>query len=663
MTTHTQNDQPPPMAAISPPARRDLATEHEEIAPRQTRTSPLFVAKMRASSAGRHISGAERIVHARQVADTLAALARRALEHANGTPDALVLKATAIAAPRHIPALPVSTCDVASPEDGWREVERILLAASFAQAPAIRTLFPSCTGMRGAMLLDADTLERLEPDRERGVRATNMDASNPSSPDRKNHFAEALVLATKVMSAPNLVGEICVSDDPDYVTGYVATKAFGYRRITRLKAPGDPAGGRIFLYRGPRADVAKTIAYLEREPVIVDTAPPPSVDRFSALEKDLDAIKSRGLYRAPSVRGTSPLVDFSSNDYLGLAGHPDVREAAAEAARRYGAGSGASRLVSGTLPPHLALEAALARFKGAEAAIVFSSGYLANLGTVSALVGKGDVVFSDELNHASIIDGCRLSGARIVVYPHLDVEALDRLLAEHPAPRRLAVSDGVFSMDGDCLDLPRFLHVCRRHGAFSMVDEAHALGVVGATGHGLVERFGSERPDFMMGTLSKALGSAGGYVAGSRLAIDYLRQKARSYIFSTAPDPAAMAGALKALELLDADPGRVARLRQNTAVFVRELARHGIAAATQSAIVPILIGDERQAVAASAALARQGFAIPAIRYPTVARGRARLRAAVNARHAESDLVRAAQAVAAALPAAKPTPSEPPPTPK
>ncbi len=618
----------------------------------------LFSVKMRASESGRHISGAERIVPAGHIADTLAALTRRALGHESGTPDSINLKAEAIPRVTHIPALPVSTCEVSSPENGWNEIERVLSSAGFDNAKAIRAMFPDCIGMRGAMLLDADTLERLEPDHARGVRATCMDASRPSPADRKNHFAEALVLASKVLSAPNILGEICVSDDPNYVTGYVATREFGYRRITQLKTPGDPAGGRIFLYRGPKDEVARAIAYLEHEPVIVDLPQLPPTDRFAALAMDLDAIKAQGLYRAPctgdsprlasSALDSNPLpppIDFSSNDYLGLSHDPEVTAAAEEAARRYGSGSGASRLVSGTLPPHLDLELALAQFKGAESTIVFSSGYLANLGTVSALVGKGDVILSDELNHASIIDGCRLSGAEIVVYPHLDLAALDRLLSEHPAPRRLVVSDGVFSMDGDLLDLPRFLEICHRHGAFSMVDEAHALGVIGRTGHGLAEHFACGQPDFMMGTLSKALGSAGGYVAGSGLAIDYLRQKARSYIFNTAPDPAAMAGARMALDRLVADPGRIERLRRNVAFLVRELAQQGIDVATQSAIVPILIGDERKAVAASAALAEQGLLIPAIRYPTVARGAARLRVAVNALHSEADLAHAARAIA------------------
>ena len=607
----------------------------------------LFSIKMRASASGRHVSGAERIVPAGRIANTLSALARRALGHENGVPDFINLKAEAIPAAERIPALPVSTCKVSSPEEGWQEVERILSAAGFTRAAEIRAMFADCTGMRGAMLLDADSLERLEPDRARGVRASSMDSTHPSPADRKNHFAEALVLSSKVMFAPNIVGEICMSDDPNYVTGYVATKQFGYRRVTSLKQPGDPAGGRIFLYRGPRGEIQRTIDYLERSPVIVEL-PQSEVNRFEFLKRDLDAIKSQGLYRTTHSAPHAAHIDFSSNDYLGLARDPAVAEAAAEAARRYGAGSGASRLAFGTLPPHLELEAALARFKDAEDAIVFSSGFLANLGTVSALVGKGDVVFSDELNHASIIDGCRLSGAEAVVYPHLDLDTLDRLLAGHPAPRRLVVSDGVFSMDGDMLELPRFLDICRRHNAFSMVDEAHALGVIGRTGRGLSEHFGCGHPDFMMGTLSKSLGSAGGYVAGGKLAIDYLRQKARSYIFNTAPDPAAMAGAKKALEMLSADPGRTDKLRRNAEFFVRELAKCGIRVMTKSAIVPILIGDERKAVEISAALAESGFMISAIRYPTVARGSARLRAAVNALHSEADLSRAAHSIAGLL---------------
>ena len=301
---------------------------------------------------------------------------------------------------------------------------------------------------------------------------------------------------------------------------------------------------------------------------------------------------------------------------------------------------------TGTQPPHVRLERALADFKGSEAAVVYGTGYMANVGAISALAGKGDAVLSDELNHASVIDGCRLSGADVFVYRHGDMDDLDRTLSlcrEHR--RRLAVSDGVFSMDGDILDLPRFLEVTRRHDAFSMVDEAHATGVVGRTGRGLSEHFGCGLPDVLVGTLSKALGSEGGFVCGSRLVVDCLRNASRPFVFSTAPGAPAMAAALAALEVIVAEPWRVERLRANVALFVSELSRRGVSARGETPIVPIAVGDERRALGASAALEGRGFFVPAIRYPTVARGAARLRAAVMSAHTPDQLRAAAAAIA------------------
>lgn len=619
----------------------------------------LFSVKMRASRDGRHVSGAERIVRGPGIAPAFAALADRALHHAKGTPDFINLKAEAVGDVLRVPALPVSTVEVATAEDGWAKVEETLRAAGFSRAGEIRALFRETYSMRGAMLLDADTLERLEPDRARGVRASGMDADVPSPANVKNHFAEALVLASKVLSAPGIVGEVCMSDDPDYVTGYVATRQFGYRRITRMKERGDESGGRIFLYRGRREDVAATVRYLESRPVVVETPACAAPDRFAALDRDRAAIAAAGLERTMRTvdsrdgcrveTGGRTLVSFASNDYLNFASDAAIASAAAKEAARIGVGSGASRLVTGTLPPHRELERRFASFKGAEDAIAFATGYMANLGAVSALVGPGDAVFSNALNHASLIDGCRLSGAEIVVYPHLDLDGLDRALASRrTCRRRLVVSDGVFSMDGDMLDLPRFLEVCARHDAFSLVDEAHALGVVGATGRGLCEHFGCALPDLIVGTLSKALGSAGGVVAGSARIVGYLRQKSRPYIFSTAPDVAAMAAASAAISRLEADPGRVLRLRANVAAFVDALAEEGVCVRTESAIVPIHVGDERRAVEVSRRLEAMGFLVPAIRYPSVAHGAARLRAAVQHDHSAEDLRSAARAIGEAL---------------
>ena len=343
------------------------------------------------------------------------------------------------------------------------------------------------------------------------------------------------------------------------------------------------------------------------------------------------------------------LVTLASNNYLDLARDARVVAAAAQAAAVWGAGAGGARLTTGTQVPHVALEAALARFKGCPAALVYGTGYMVNTGVLPALAGKGDVIFSDALNHASIIDGCRLSGAEVVVYRHGDLDDLARRLAACTAyRRRVAVSDGVFSMDGDVLDLPKFLAVTRRYEAFSVVDEAHATGVLGATGRGLAEHFGCEQPDVLVGTLSKALGASGGFVCGSQLLIDYLRNFSRSFIFSTAPGAPAVAAAQAALAVLEAEPARVAQLRANVAYFVAALARRGITARGDSAIVPIMVGDEKRALAASAALLRAGFLVPAIRYPTVARGAARLRVALMSTHTPEQLDGAAAAIAACL---------------
>lgn len=607
-------------------------------------SSGLFSIKMRSSRSGRHISGAERIVESARVEAVAGEMVRRVKAAAY---DFLNIKVERAGEVLRIPALQVFAHIVATPEEGWDVAERILRAAGFARAAEIRELFRETYPMRGAMLLDADSLERLEPDRERGVRATCMDSEPSPSAAVKNHFAEALTLATKVQAAPGIVGEVCVSDDAGYVTGYIATKD-GYHRISILKQKGSPLGGRIFLYRGARENVAETIRFLEKTPVIVVQTPPPHATtcggggRFAGLNAELEELGRRDLRRRLRSPGEVGGVMFADNDYLGLANDERVTAAAAAAVREYGAGAGSSRLVCGNLEPHVRLERHIAAFKGCGDALVFPTGYMANVGAISALAGKGDVILSDELNHASIIDGCRLSGAKVVVYPHLDLDELERRLAQCGAfRRRLVVSDGVFSMDGDVLDLPRFVEICRRHDAFSFVDEAHSVGVMGATGHGLCEYFGGcEKPDFSMGTLSKALGSLGGYVAGERAAIEYLRQKARAFIFTTAPNPAAMAAADAALEIIGREPQRVERLRENVRLFC-ETAGLDV---SQSAIIPVVIGGERAALEAARALEAQGFVIPAIRYPTVAMGQARLRIAISAAHTREQITSAAIAV-------------------
>jgi glycine C-acetyltransferase len=373
----------------------------------------------------------------------------------------------------------------------------------------------------------------------------------------------------------------------------------------------------------------------------------------------LEELRESGLYRrlrlvegAQGARVTldgQPVLMLCSNDYLGLAGHPQVRQAAAEAAMQWGAGAGASRLISGNMQPHRALEERLAAFKGYEAALLFGSGYLANVGTIAALAGRGEVVFSDELNHASIIDGCRLSRAETFVYRHGDVEHLAWGLHEAGKRAALIVSDGLFSMDGDVAPLAELLELARRCGCRLMVDEAHATGALGPGGRGSVAAAGlSGEVDVVMGTLGKALGSYGAYVCASRELADYLLNTARSFIFSTALPPPTVAAALAALELLEAEPRRVERLGANAATLHRALAAEGLPVGnSRSQIVPVTIGDPEQAMELCERALERGVFAQGIRPPTVPPGSSRLRFTVMATHEATELEEAARSVGAA----------------
>ena len=369
----------------------------------------------------------------------------------------------------------------------------------------------------------------------------------------------------------------------------------------------------------------------------------------AGLERRLVAVTTRQ-GRTVEVAGRT-LLSFCSNDYLGLAGDPRLAKAAAEALERYGLGSAASRLVSGNMTLHETLEARLAEFKGTEAAILFCTGYAANLGTIPALVGRGDLVVSDRLNHASIIDGCRLSGATLRVYAHCEVEGLERILKRGSRfRRRLVVTDTVFSMDGDVAPLAEIVEVAARHDAMVMVDEAHATGVLGETGRGAAEALGvSDRIDIQMGTLSKGLGALGGYVAGSARLIEFLRQRARSFIYSTAPPVAVCAAVLAALDVVEADPGRRRRCL-DLARHLRNLlseSRPGLLAPVGgplTPIIPVVVGDPQRACRIAEALFERGFLVRAIRPPTVPAGTSRLRISVTAAHTREDV----QALAGAL---------------
>jgi glycine C-acetyltransferase/8-amino-7-oxononanoate synthase len=370
----------------------------------------------------------------------------------------------------------------------------------------------------------------------------------------------------------------------------------------------------------------------------------------------LEELRERGLYRrlrliegpqGPRVLlGGREVLLLCSNDYLGLAADARVREAAAEAALRWGAGSGASRLISGNMEPHHELEAALAAFKGYERALLFGSGYLANTGTIAALAGPGEVVFSDELNHASIIDGCRLARAETVVYRHNDVEHLESQLRAAPGTPALIVTDGVFSMDGDVAPLPELLELARRYGARLMVDEAHATGALGPGGRGAVAAAGlSGEVDVVMGTMGKALGSYGAYVCASGETVDFLINRARPFVFSTAPPPPVVGAARAALEVLEAEPERVDRLIANARVLREGLAAEGlVAAASTTQIVPIEIGEAEPTMALCERALERGVFAQGIRPPTVPEGSSRLRFTVMATHEPEELRRAAHEV-------------------
>lgn len=338
--------------------------------------------------------------------------------------------------------------------------------------------------------------------------------------------------------------------------------------------------------------------------------------------------------------GGRRLLMMSSNNYLGLASHPTLRRAAIDAIERYGVGAGASRLIAGSLAPLHQLEVKLAHLKGVEAALVFGSGYLANLGTITALTGPGDMIFSDELNHASLIDGCRLSKAQLRIYRHRDVDHLRAMLAEGgDARRRLIVTDSVFSMDGDFAPLKEIVELAKRYRAAVVIDEAHGVGVVGPRGAGLAAHLGLDRDiDVHIGTLSKALGSYGAYVAGSRVLIDFLLNRARSFIYSTGLAPAMAAAAGAAIDLIESMPELMARLWDNANYVRAGLAAMGFAIApTESPILPVMIGESDAAVAMAAALIDRAVYVIAIRPPTVARGTARLRVTPIASHTRADL--------------------------
>ena len=376
----------------------------------------------------------------------------------------------------------------------------------------------------------------------------------------------------------------------------------------------------------------------------------PSFD--AELRRRLDAIRGQGLLRelrpVHSPQGTriqvgrQTLLNFSSNDYLGLANDPLPREAAIRAVDKFGAGSGASRLICGSLAPHQELEETLARFKGTEAALSFSSGYATAMGTICALLGKNDIIILDKLVHACMVDAARLSGAKIRVFAHNDSDDLEEKLKWADTAQNggqiLVATESIFSMDGDAAPLREIAALKEKYGAWLMVDEAHATGLYGKHRRGLAEELGlNDKIEIQMGTLGKALGASGGYISGSRTLIDFLVNRARSFIFSTAPVPAAAAAAQAAISFVQSAGGKVRQelLWSRVGEFQSQIVTRK--SQIPGAIIPIIIGDENRAVQAAAKLREQNIFVPAIRYPTVARGKARLRVTLTASHSSEDV--------------------------
>jgi glycine C-acetyltransferase len=381
--------------------------------------------------------------------------------------------------------------------------------------------------------------------------------------------------------------------------------------------------------------------------------------QLAHLTAQLDDLRARGTYfklrvlddaQAPICHYDGrEVINLASNNYLGLCDHPKLREAAVAAIDKYGVGSGAVRTIAGTMRIHMELEEKIARFKGVEACVVFQSGFTANAGTVSSILGKEDFILSDELNHASIIDGARLSRAKIKVFRHKDVAHAEELLKEiqNEPGHKLVITDGVFSMDGDIGPVAALADLCEKYGAIMMVDDAHASGVLGRNGRGSVDHFNcTQRVDVQVGTLSKAIGALGGYVCGSRDLIDYLYHRARPFLFSTSHPPSVAASCIAAFDLLENEPERIDRLWSNTKYFQEQLTNAGFdiggktTPKSETPITPIIIGDGRKTMDYSRALLEQGVMATGIAFPTVPEGKARIRCIMTSEHTRTQIDKA-----------------------
>jgi glycine C-acetyltransferase len=383
------------------------------------------------------------------------------------------------------------------------------------------------------------------------------------------------------------------------------------------------------------------------------------MSKLQWIQDELQSLKDAGLYNRirtlSSPQGAWLVVDgkrvlnFCSNNYLGMANHPRLVQAARQAVEKYGVGPAAVRTIAGTMDLHLELERRLARFKGVESCITFQSGFTANLGSIPALVGKDDAIFSDELNHASIIDGCRLSGAKTIRYAHCDPADLERILREQRAvyPRAMVITDGVFSMDGDVAPLDKVYEVSQKYDAILMVDDAHGEGVLGRGGRGIVDHFGLHgKVDIEIGTLSKAFGVVGGLVAGNPSVVEWLRQRGRPFLFSSAMTVPDVAACLAALDILEESTQLVDQLWENTRFFKAEMKRLGFdTGQSQTPITPVMLGEAPLAQQFSSELFEAGLFAMSIGFPTVPRGKARIRVMISAAHKRTDLEQGLEAFA------------------
>lgn len=593
------------------------------------RVTSLYSVRMRASRSSTHISGAERLTpRLTELPAIASSLVTRGTTHELGEPDTLTLTCEQVTTP------PLVVDPLAVEEHDGPECIPALLAGLPASGWDV---VMSPASMRGAALIDIATGRRVEPDHERGVRVTHMDWDEPAggaqAKTTKDHFHEALVLATKTLSCPGIVAELCVSDDTSYTTGYIARDGV-YHRIPRI-APG-ASGGRAFFVDLRHTTVEDIISYLEHAPVLVRTPPAKPRSLTQEVATRNSNWEAHGLARQEHVFSTGQepectvdgtrYVLFSSSNYLGLATHPEVISASAATLQRYGAGSGGSRLTTGTTEQHRALEEELASWLGYDDCVLFATGYQANVGLLQSLGELSPTFYSDAANHASLIDGLSLArrkGATMHVYTH--GTAPDRVSGSLP----LIVTDGLFSMAGDIADLPSLHHT----GAPLIVDDAHGLGTLGATGKGTAE-LTSVRPDILIGTLSKAFGSEGGFVCCDRELATYLRNHARSYVYSTALSAGVVAASRAALRLIQ-NSDAVATLQENIA-YAREAL--GVSSAEPATpIIPIPIGDERHALHVADYLRDHHVWAPAMRYPTVPRGEAIIRVTVSAAHSHAHI--------------------------